>query len=158
MTGDFISQGDGQSQTILFAENVQATNWGSPLTNSIGFGISVKVTASSGVPTGSKTGAFGPTTGTPNLGNALALQDTFVLTEGAAADDDATPNSNVGIATQGATPRPSSLHSGGVFNVTFADGGARPLSDQIPVGVFAMLISSDGQRHGQGVINQNDID
>src|SRR5690606_24463096 len=43
MTADFISRGDGLSQTLMLAENIQSRNWASAIEtmNDTGFGISV---------------------------------------------------------------------------------------------------------------------
>jgi prepilin-type N-terminal cleavage/methylation domain-containing protein len=99
MTQDFVQRGDGTSNTIMIAENVNAGFWAditpcTPTTTTlphrhdlqtgyIGFGVSVAVTAASGTPPYTfyevdqtkPTGSFNvQTTGTPPVPNYLELQ------------------------------------------------------------------------------------
>ncbi|MDA1164104.1 MAG: DUF1559 domain-containing protein [Planctomycetota bacterium] len=133
---DYISAGDGQTNTILFAENSQAQNWhlvdwsaGGTGLGDIAFGIPAVV----GVDIGS-------TAGTLNLATSL------VTTMNTST---ANPSQNI-IAARGTLPRPSSNHLG-TSNYGFADGAARQISDAINWDVYAKLVSSNGQRYSQSV-------
>jgi prepilin-type N-terminal cleavage/methylation domain-containing protein len=177
MTQDFVQRGDGSSNTIMIAENVNAGNWaditgalptGTTLptrrdlqTGYIGFGVSVAVTAISGstapfnsVDQTKPTGAFN-ITATP--GNT-ELQTpgpqppnpNYALTDGGGppAPNDATPNSNLLTATNGQSPRPASNHPG-VFCVCFTDGHAAPLSQNMDAGVYMRALTPAGTLYGQ---------
>jgi prepilin-type N-terminal cleavage/methylation domain-containing protein/prepilin-type processing-associated H-X9-DG protein len=163
MTGDFIQRGDGLTYTLLFAENIQSQNWASTNVNNIGFGASVAHT--SGTPSGTATGAIGTT----SLGleyslalggssvNGNSIPGTYALTDGTTGADNAYPNANI-TAAVGTQPRPSSQHTGGIVNVGYTDGHAANLSEQVDPSVFARLLSPDGGRYGQLVINPNEIE
>lgn len=58
-------------------------------------------------------------------------------------------------ATPGTVPRPSSHHPS-VVNVIFCDGPGRTLSEKIAPGVYARLISPDGNRFGQEILSSRD--
>lgn len=165
MTGDFINRGDGNSNTLMFAENVHSQNWASRDVNNIGFGV--PVTLDSGAPDNSAaTGRIGASGSSSQTRYALSLggHDTgaasgaygLVDTSGAAVNG--APNSNLATAAQGAAPRPSSSHSGGVVNVSYADGRGGSISEAINPGVFSKLVTSDGGRYGQLTVDNNAID
>lgn len=154
MTGDFVQRGDGLQYTLLFAENIQSRNWASTSTNDIGFGASV--TLASGKPdTSANTGKLGTTSST--LANCLAFTGGYSLWDGTASDDNAFPNANP-TAAVGTSPRPCSQHTGGIVNVGYVDGHAANLNEQVAPDVFSRLLTPDGGRYGQLVINSNDID
>jgi prepilin-type N-terminal cleavage/methylation domain-containing protein len=176
LTQDFVQRGDGSSNTIMIAENVNAGYWadintvttgGNTLptrrdlqTGYIGFGISVAATAVGGstpllytVNTSKPTGSFNITTtpantelATPNLTTNVV----YALTDGGGppAPNDADPNSNLLTSTNGQTPRPSSNHPG-VFCVCFTDGHASPLSQNMDSGVYMRALSPAGTLYGQ---------
>lgn len=137
---DYISSGDGQTNTIMFAENVHAQSWhkanksGGSISN-LAFGVPVDITADT--VTGSTATALQPVSGSPtpwfttiNSNNAL-------------------PGQNI-IGAVGQNPRPSSNHLGtSIYG--FADGAARQISDSINWDVYIKLISPNGQRYGQSV-------
>lgn len=163
ITGDYINRGDGNSYTLLFVENINARNWASRYTGSIGFGISVAHT--SNAPNNSNaTGAIG-SSASASLNTALAIHGTditavtvFSLTDTGTGGNNAAINSRLGVATNGATPRPSSQHPGGTVNVVYAGGNGGTISESINPAVFAKLLTPDGGRYGQLVVNNNDID
>ncbi len=131
-TLDFISSGDGQSNTIMFAENIQATSWSAAthLWNST-FSLSVSMTAGTDL----------AVTGT----TPLALAATF----GGATVTPSLPGANLSAAT-GTTPRPASNHLG-ISVYGFADGSAKQISDGLSSTVYARLLTSNGQKNGQTV-------
>lgn len=134
---DYIAAGDGQSNTLMFAENIQARNWNrSDAWQDSGFGAPINpgTTAS---PTDIGAGA---------TANRLSLNTSFLTTLQAAQ---AEPSQNL-IAAPGAAPRPSSNHLG-MCIYGFADGGARQISDGLDWAVYVRLITPDGQRYGQDV-------
>src|SRR5581483_6285601 len=55
---------------------------------------------------------------------------------------------------RGTAPRPSSNHAGTV-NFVFCDGAARPLNASMSQAVYAMLLSWDGQRKGQPIVDES---
>jgi prepilin-type N-terminal cleavage/methylation domain-containing protein len=133
---DFIGNGDGQSNTILFAENVNAQNWDAAnALQDLAFGIPMEAQTDVGV---------GTTAGSVN--GQLTLNGPYATT---LRTLEALPSMNI-IAGQGTRPRPSSNHAGTCI-YGFADGGSRQISDQIDEEVYAKLVSPDGQRYGQDV-------
>jgi prepilin-type N-terminal cleavage/methylation domain-containing protein len=177
MTQDFVQRGDGSSNTIMIAENVNAGFWadvsgtsptGTTLPNRkdlqtgyIGFGVSVAATIVGGtgatppalytVTQTAPTGSFNITT--PPAGTELQTPSTatgavpYALTDGAGFND-AIPNSNLLTATNGRTPRPASNHPG-VFCVCFTDGHATPLSQNMDQGVYMRALTPAGTLYGQ---------
>lgn len=147
---DYISSGDGQTNTLLFAENVQAQNWHVANIDSAG-GSRLRDLAF-GVPVIPGTNTTAATIANP----AVALQaiDIGTPTEYQIwgtniANQNALPGLNM-IAARGTLPRPSSNHLGtSIYG--FADGAARQISDSITPGVYVRLISPNGQRYGQNV-------
>ena len=141
MTLDHISRGDGQTQTILFSENIQAGRWDDVATGKIGFGI---IVPSNDFQQPLTVGHSWSKSGRDDT-TALDLESfgTFALGESKINDDFA--------ADEGTAPRPSSLHAGSV-NAVFADGHAQSLSESIDELVYARLLTPAGVRHGQHLI------
>ncbi len=146
---DYISSGDGQTNTILFAENSQAQNW-HVADLSVAAGIRNLVFAAP-VEIGVGT-RFSPNTNNNNTRTVLAPP---VGDDNAAAwattmnNENAMPGQNI-IAARGTLPRPSSNHLGtSIYG--FADGAARQISDSVTPWVYLRLISPNGQRYGQVV-------
>lgn len=134
---DYITAGDGQTNTIMFAENVQARNWDKANAFSeIAFGAPVVP----GVDIGGA-GATGP----------LSLNASFQTTMNL---NNALPGRDI-IATPGTLPRPSSNHLGtSIYG--FADGAARQFADQVDWRVYVRLITPNGQRYGQTTVGLED--
>jgi hypothetical protein len=137
---DYISSGDGQTQTVIFAENVQGQNWHLANLANIGAGGTSVADLAFGVPVDLLTdvdprpGRFGLTDST------LVTMDSL----------DASPGSNI-LALSGTLPRPSSYHLGtSIYG--FADGGTRQIADNIDFRVYAKLLTPNGQRYGQSVL------
>ncbi|MHC4879539.1 MAG: DUF1559 family PulG-like putative transporter [Planctomycetota bacterium] len=141
---DYIGNGDGQSNTLLLAENVAAQNW--HLATSymdisfvvpINFGVTTEVLG-----TGSATGVDGDEL------NFEAAADGGTSTFNSLLESvEMLPSMNL-LAARGTLPRPSSNHLGtGIYG--FADGAARQISDFIDWQVYVKLVSSNGQRFGQ---------
>ncbi len=140
MSFDFISAGDGNSNTILIGENIQGGNWswqGSLNRKTQGgslFGVRVK----KGVNIGANTNNTG-----------LALQGSVMWDHAAVAAGRLNKNLT---APRFRTPRPSSNH-GDLVNFAFCDGGTRSLNMNVDPRVFARLVTPDGQRMGQVVLS-----
>ncbi len=148
VTLDDISGGDGLGQTILIAENLQSGNWISRDADYIGFGIPIAV---SGTPAAAT-----------SIGGSNSASSLFLATAAPAF------NVNLGVAPyngminydtaadRGTRPRPSSNHTG-FANFLFGDGSGKNLSQNMNSNVFARLLSWDGQRRGQIVVNPSDF-
>jgi prepilin-type N-terminal cleavage/methylation domain-containing protein len=150
----YITAGDGQTNTILFAENVQGRNWHtaagladiafvapfdfSSNTNFVGSSANVTPSIVTGQELNFEAAVVGGTS-TFNVGNGTG---TLEVTNGLASE-------NI-IAPRGTLPRPSSNHLG-VSVYGMADGGAKQINDRIDWGVYLKLISPNGQRFGQTV-------
>jgi prepilin-type N-terminal cleavage/methylation domain-containing protein len=138
---DYISSGDGQTNTVIFAENSQAQDWhianlaSSNMAN-LAFGVPVSVGVDMGLTNGTANGGLSLT----DLGTGAqltTLQTTMNSNNRNAGD-------NV-IAPRGTLPRPSSFHLGtSIYG--FADGGTRQIADNIDFRVYAKLLSPNGQR------------
>jgi prepilin-type N-terminal cleavage/methylation domain-containing protein len=175
MTQDFVQRGDGTSNTIMIAENVNAGNWAdltpcAPASNTlphrrdlqtgyIGFGVSVTTTLVTGsspplfsVTTNVPTGSFNisPTPGNTELQTPFPQTPPvpYALTDGTAGANNAEPNSNLLTSINGQTPRPASNHPG-VFCVCFTDGHASPLSANMDSGVYMRALTPAGTLYGQ---------
>ena len=137
---DFIASGDGQSNTILYCENLQAKKW-HQVTNLWEFSFGLRVDLGVDVAIASK-GPRSPLAfqGASNLGLDSST---------AGAVYPSRPNEDE-LGPSGGRPRPASNHQGtGIYG--FADGSAKQIVDTIDMGVYARLLTSNGQRFGQPV-------
>ncbi|MEX2287652.1 MAG: DUF1559 domain-containing protein [Planctomycetaceae bacterium] len=165
MSQDFISRGDGATNTILFGENAHCRNWTSTVspsssledvnTGNFSVGIRVPVDASTLVPTG---GAAPPAT-EGNIGNTLGnLNLHSTLNTPADANNYALAlsaiSANITTSTPGQAPRLSSFHPGSVI-VGFVGGHSRNLNDGIDGGVLASLFTPAGTLQGQAIIGDS---
>lgn len=154
----YITGGDGQSNTLLFAENTQGQNWHLARgLAEIAFAIPFEFgNANHFVGNRDDAGTPGVLDGTELLfetnrdpmGTAGTLMNTGGGT-GILETTNAMPSENI-IAPRGTLPRPSSNHLGtSIYGM--ADGGAKQLSDFIDWRVYVKLVSPNGQRFGQTV-------
>ncbi len=165
MTLDFISRGDGQSNTLMLSENLNARayvgpgvgGWASQVTSDLAFLLPVKENSTStfffnlvsNEAAGMGLTIDGKKSGLAMHGNGNDFEfdsDTRV----------ARINANVNSALDGASPRPSSNHPGQV-NVMFCDGHGKALSQNISDIVYAVLVSPNGGEYGQDIIGSNDF-
>lgn len=165
-TIDKISAGDGLSQTIFLTENLDTTNYNP-----------ASVTSINSVPMGDGNGGFAGyrlgdsgfgarrADGTANSGepggyglddnpNVALVASPQVFING--SQDASKINRNLGTASAGAAPRPSSLHPG-VVNVVYGDGSAKNLSQMMDDSVYIRLLSSNGNRFGQAILSSSDF-
>lgn len=149
MTLDFIADADGQGNTYLVAENLQAGKYIDPnsyvpstTTGQVGFGIYVTATGSANLSTTIITTTTLPDTSKPPMG----LVDLATL-QGVNGIRTAVPqyNPSAGVAS---APRPSSNHAG-IVNMAFCDGKASQISVNINLKIYASQITPNGQRNGQ---------
>jgi prepilin-type N-terminal cleavage/methylation domain-containing protein len=142
---DYISSGDGQSNTVIFAENAQAGNWhianlGSSDMASLSFGMPVEPLVD-----------IGKTGGAANGGvNILDLTTGLIAPSLITTVDsrNANPGDNIIAAPGTNLPRPSSYHVGtSIYG--FADGSTRQIADEIALEIYARLLTPNGQRHRQ---------
>lgn len=154
LTLEFIAEGDGQTQTYMFAENTQTNSWfinvasfsataGASygpqiLTGDMAFGIPVTAM-------GSNAATFGSPllNGLPNYLNLRNPTPAFAVP----ANSKPTNVLNMSNAI-GTIPRPSSLHTGAV-NIAFCDGHVDSVNVSIDAFVYASQMTPNGQRFGQ---------
>lgn len=149
---DQISAADGTSQTILFAENTNIQGWAYTTTGNVGFGLALASVG--GVVSNSGTAQGLGVTGTapaPLKASALVLNATVITDDPVGTDGKL--NDNLNGATDGASPRPSSMHPG-VVNMAFCDGSCKAINAAIDTTVYAGMITPAGGRHGQNVLDQ----
>ncbi|MBW3543840.1 MAG: hypothetical protein KY476_26625, partial [Planctomycetes bacterium] len=155
MTLDYIEQGDGTEQTLLLAENREAGAWafvdssGNPrptfTIDQVGFGLNLNHPN-----TGGSSPAVVDLRQNLTNGNPALFLPTNLVSIG-----DSHPNSSALVGREGDAPRPSSNHDG-IIHVTFASGRGGQISDSIDRRVYLQLLTANGQRNGQGVVNPND--
>lgn len=126
---DFISSGDGQSNTILFGENMQARNWNrADAIHDFAFGVPVRPAVDF------ETAADRRLKPKPDYVSFLM-----------------TSNALPGMALQampGTAPRPSSNHLG-ISIYGFADGSVKQIADGIDGRVYVALLTPNGLRFGE---------
>ena len=144
----FVSKHDGVSNTILFAENRDATDWAiagpATYTSNDTHAINVYVNAPALTPYSGGTGY--PDYETPQGIVWFNIPDghtgSFPLNQGANGLTPGTPGLSNSQAT-GDTARPSSPHPGG-FNITYADGHTTFMSQDVAYQVYAELMTPNG--------------
>ena len=160
MTLDFISAGDGQGQTVLFSENLQATAYAYTGTNTgqypsrfllqqVAFGVPV-------VPFDQQNATVGDTDD-PNWAGKLTLNTTnsTIFSTKNVFDVNGNPasahiNDDISTVSTGQRPRPSSNHPG-VVNAAWCDGRGTSINQRINQNVYARMLTPDGQRLGQRI-------
>jgi prepilin-type N-terminal cleavage/methylation domain-containing protein/prepilin-type processing-associated H-X9-DG protein len=174
VTLDGISNGDGTSQTLLLAENLQATEWlPNPGTVALSSDTISMVAISNFNPStlafyfpilGSSTTlvtANTTTNGCGTTGTAMAPTKVTGMLFGTVLDHTAANFSDYRIndgltATEGGRARPSSLHPG-VVNVVFCDGRAKNLNSSMDVKLYGEIVSSNGKAFGQRILSDTDF-
>ena len=136
MSFDFINQGDGQGNTILIAENIDPglTSWGWDVTtmNALVIGAArdqITVDGTSVIYGTGQTDLNDNTCG--DLGDSA-------------------------INSPGGGPKASSNHQD-IVHVSFADGSSKGISESIDPTVYLKLLTSNGQRYNQGILNEADF-
>ena len=120
----YIAAGDGQANTFLFAESLNAGKWNSAKTLDIAFVVGLDRI---------------------RFENPPSSNDCLKL-----AGADLGPYAPAGGKVPRHTPSPSSNHLGtSIYG--FADGAARQISDKIDPTVYLRLMTPNGQRFGQVV-------
>ncbi|MBT6154748.1 MAG: DUF1559 domain-containing protein [Planctomycetaceae bacterium] len=132
MTLDYIEQGDGMGQTIMFSENLNAHNWASRKTMDIAFVM-----------------------GRDALGFEKQSSDDGPLQIQSKTLGAFWMNSNDG-SLPGQSPVPSSSHPTLVF-VAFCDGRVQTLSKNINPRIFARLMTPNGDNFGQPLLRANEF-
>lgn len=157
MNLDQISNADGTSQTVLLAENINITRyssgnyggWASVFTGNNAIGLNVSDAAGEVSSSATPQGVGG---GTKQI--ALALSATPIVAN--TVGTECRINDNLTGASDGASPRPSSLHPGAV-NMAFCDGSCKVISSSIADDVYARLLTPMGGRFGQNVLSDSDF-
>ena len=138
---DEIGRGDGATQTLLVAENIQATVWSSPFARDIAFGIPVEGIDCS--PRRVRPFEAARLGGCGSRFPEAAALDPFLPTS---ARPRWLPSANR-RADDGTAPRPSSRHQS--VYVAFADFHVRGLGPDINPDVYRRLLTSDGRPFGE---------
>ena len=150
MTHDYINSGDGLGQTLLLAENKDAGQWHRDRVNLTGFGVSTRHTIAAGF-TFSPLGGGKPRSLHLNGPDGQPGTSDDIISPSASGINFPVFQNNQAFKT---APRPSSNH-GDIVNVAFCDGRAKPISESIDGRVYLRLLTSNGQRFGQGVLNES---
>jgi len=138
MSLDFVSAGDGNTNTILFGENIQGGDWSwNSNWNQGGSIFGVLVNNLAAVPN------LLPIPGKLTLGSSVSFDQPLVIA--------GRLNKNL-TAVQLSVPRPSSNH-GDLINFAFCGGNVRAINMQVDPRVFARLVTPDGQRFDQMVLS-----
>jgi len=157
VTLDFISNNDGQTQTLMLSENLDAGAWRSAATGSIGFALQVPVSSGSPAPAaaGTNNRGLGIDDTPANAGRALSSVEDIGSLSGSYSIGD----SQISAATPpGLRPwRPSSNHTGGNVNVFYCDGHAGSLNAQMDQSVYARLMTPAGTKYGQNVLKDTNF-
>jgi prepilin-type N-terminal cleavage/methylation domain-containing protein len=155
ITLEFIAEGDGQTNTYLISENLQALRW----YDQAATGTS---NATFGFPnTGTGAMAFGimATSGASTLANIASPGGIFLALGGATNPNplrlqlaptlgSAGLNVDAATAVAGSAPRPSSNHTG-IVNMAYADGRVDAVNISLDVRVYCSRITPNGARLGQ---------
>jgi prepilin-type N-terminal cleavage/methylation domain-containing protein len=149
MTLDRISLRDGSGNTLMFAENFNARNWGAGYAGNTSYpALGTSKTFSGALDCGLAIYATPLSVGTgdlvfPSLGS-LAIA-------GTTAQPASRINGNKGL-NQGNSPFASTTHPG-IVVVAFCDGRARTLNESMSFPVYASLFTSGGARRGQAPVS-----
>jgi prepilin-type N-terminal cleavage/methylation domain-containing protein len=145
MTLDYIEQGDGMGQTVMFSEQVTVANFlvgsnttaGTPPARNMNADTYFQINMDQLLPTNAPIVAG--TTLSLNLPSPLGITSiqSNMINEG--------PNDNNG---------PASNHPTLVF-VAFCDGRAQAVADNINFKVWMQLVTPNGQRQAQGTLGAN---
>lgn len=154
MTVDYISNGDGATQTLMYTENIQARNWDVSATGNIGFGIPMPGTSGSASPTA--VAAAGDNGVGVDITSTSASQDQ-ALQLGTGLDISKAQISDDLNAVVGEKWRPSSRHPGNGVNAIFCDGHGKSINSNVNALVYARLITPRGIDFGQQVDSDNDF-
>lgn len=159
VTLDFISNNDGQTQTMMLTENIDAGSWRSAATGSIAFAL--QVPASAGQPTAVPAATTasnqgmgrGDDAGSSNPGRALATIEDYGLQSFTAGNSQISAQNPGGLRPW----RPSSNHVGGNVNVFYCDGHASSLNATMNQAVYSRLMTPAGTKYGQNVIKDSNF-
>ena len=147
MSMNWVSTGDGLTNTLLLTENLNAMNWG--LSDDFGT-LNYNITGPFG------TGPNDALTGMLDVGFVVNAADltlaggeaTALAITGGSPAPISRINGNKSATRRGNAPFPSSLHPG-ICNFAFTDGRVKPLNESIAFDVYARLITPRGSRYGQ---------
>jgi hypothetical protein len=158
------SMKDGQSNTVILTESLQATNWWAFNINQVGYVVPMEDTGTANQFASNETALNGLG---PDPGNAYSVKSNALryapdasaaIYNGINFSGDATLqqsriNNNTGAA-EGLAPRPASLHPG-VVNAFFGDGHGRTISQNINDIVWFNITTPSGQRFGENIQGEN---
>ena len=130
LTGDSVHSGDGLQHTVLISEHTIARKWHTTPNDST-FGLRVS--------------ELTPDPCSISLGNDIKSLDISGVTGWG--------SNGIGVSSANGAG-PSSNH-GNLVHFAFCDGRATGISTSISPAVLAQLLTSDGQRYGQGILSQS---
>ncbi len=160
VTMDFISNGDGLTQTLLLAENMDAGPWWSDATGALAFAL--EVITSNGRPLVVAAGGNDRGVGQNDDSAGSSDQRALATVEdiGGISGTFSADRSKIGSQFSTAGPqrawRPSSNHTAGGINVIYCDGHGGRLNPNMSQHLYARLMSPNGTAYGQIVIQQHD--
>ncbi|WP_437205387.1 DUF1559 family PulG-like putative transporter [Planctomicrobium sp. SH664] len=158
---------DGTTQTIMISENINNGGWLPPPINSgssanpiyegaptgdVGFGLCVTDTTPGTPIDNLDKNSSTDTSG--GIGTAGFLLSGDPISSTSITERSSRINSNLS-ADSGTAPRPSSFHPQ-IVNVIFCDGSGRSISQTINDGVYARLLSPNGNIYGQTILSGTD--
>jgi len=147
ITLDYIEQGDGLGQTVMFSEQITPANMlvGSDTLASSDTQFGVRNINRANILFQINMDLLLPTSAPVVAGTTLSLA-------GVTSIGDNMINTDVVVNNSG----PTSSHPTLVF-VAFCDGRAQAVSDNINFGVWMQLVTPNGQRNGQGTLGASDF-
>lgn len=146
VTLDSLGQADGITATVMFTENVSSNDWSSADPDTMSVSMAVEPTSSSPGPP-----LPGATASVPLNVTASSMNVGLFLDSTAAQYQSSHINSQP-LLNSTNRPRPSSFHPGSVGFV-FCDGSTKSVNEIIDISVYARLLSPDGRRYGQVLLN-----
>jgi len=141
MSLDFVSRFDGQGQTVLLSENVDAGLMHNGTVGHTGFAVRLDATEIN------STIATGPIVPLRWSGSSPLLTSSGI--DGGSGSDSSI-NGNISLATPTNYPRPSSNHTG-IVHVLLCDMSAKGLNQSMSKRIYAEILTPKGHDFGEPI-------